>query len=163
MTIFASACSPIFLAVAWPHESIAESPSISTVIGWLVFRSFVLFIYQQNKHISITYFATPPFLYFWKQTDGSGKAPLVSQPISFLWAKPPLGRIIILWIQVMAERLFQRSLSDTAWVARFLLERSWRTVSVARCIANVSVCFIQFSKSSRLVSLWNLSAFDRFS
>ena len=112
MTIFASACSPIFLAVAWPHESIAESPSISTVIGWLVFRSFVLFIYQQNKHISITYFATPPFLYFWKQTDGSGKAPLVSQPISFLWAKPPLGRIIILWIQVMAGRLFQRSLSD---------------------------------------------------
>ena len=42
----------------------AESPSISTVIGWLVFRSFVLFIYQQNKHISITYSATPPFLYF---------------------------------------------------------------------------------------------------
>ena len=112
MTIFAPACSPIFLAVAWPHESIAERPSISTVIDWLVFRSFVLFIYQQNKHISITYFATPPFLYFRKQTDGSGKAPLVSQPISFLWAKPPLGRIIILWIQVMAGRLFQRSLSD---------------------------------------------------
>ena len=64
MTIFAPACSPIFLAVAWPHESIAESPSISTVIDWLVFRSFVLFIYQQNKHISITYSATPPFLYF---------------------------------------------------------------------------------------------------
>ena len=42
----------------------AENPSISTVIDWLVFRSFVLFIYQQNKHISITYSATPPFLYF---------------------------------------------------------------------------------------------------
>lgn len=36
----------------------------------------------------------------------------------------------------------------TAWVARFLLERSWRTVPVARCITNVSVCFIQLSKNS---------------
>ena len=37
----------------------------------------------------------------------------------------------------------------TAWVARFSLwKRSWRTVPVARCITNVSVCFIQLSKNS---------------
>ena len=36
----------------------------------------------------------------------------------------------------------------TAWVARSLLERSWRTVPVARCITNVSVCFIHLSKNS---------------
>ena len=36
----------------------------------------------------------------------------------------------------------------TAWVARSLLERSWRTVPVARCITNVSVCFIQLSKTA---------------
>ena len=36
----------------------------------------------------------------------------------------------------------------TAWVARFLWKRSWRTVPVARCITNVSVCFIQLSKNS---------------
>ncbi len=30
----------------------------------------------------------------------------------------------------------------------FLSERSWRTVPVARCITNVSVCFIQLSKNS---------------
>ena len=35
----------------------------------------------------------------------------------------------------------------TAWVARFLLKRSWRTVPVARYLTNVSVCFIQLSKS----------------
>ena len=36
----------------------------------------------------------------------------------------------------------------TAWVARSLLERSWRTVPVARCITNVSVCFIHLSKNN---------------
>src|SRR5699024_8284620 len=37
----------------------------------------------------------------------------------------------------------------TAWVARFpLWKRSWRTVPVARCITNVSVCFIHLSKNS---------------
>ena len=50
------------------------------------------------------------------------------------------------------DRSWQNDFSNsrfriTAWVARFLLERSWRTVPVARYLTNVSVCFIQLSKS----------------
>ena len=44
MQILASACSPIFLAVARPQESIADSPSISTVNGAFVSLNIVLFI-----------------------------------------------------------------------------------------------------------------------
>ena len=50
------------------------------------------------------------------------------------------------------DRSWQNDFSNsrsriTAWVARFLLKRSWRTVPVARYLTNVSVCFIQLSKS----------------
>ena len=50
------------------------------------------------------------------------------------------------------DRLWQNDFSNsrsriTAWVARFLLKRSWRTVPVAHYLTNVSVCFIQLSKS----------------
>jgi len=102
-------------------------------------------------------------VFFYKQTDGSGKAPLVSQPISFLWAKPPLGRIIILQYRSWRNDFSKGRSRITAWVARFLLERSWRTVSVARCITNVSVCFIHFSKNNRLVSLWKSVEASRLS
>ena len=59
----------------------------------------------------------------------------------------PCGRIIILQYRSWRNGFSKGRSRITAWVARFLLERSWRTVSVARCIANVSVCFIQFSKN----------------
>ncbi len=50
------------------------------------------------------------------------------------------------------DRSWQNDFSNsrsriTAWVARFLLKRSWRTVPVACYLTNVSVCFIQLSKS----------------
>ena len=52
------------------------------------------------------------------------KAPLVSQLFPFLWAEP-----------------------HHADVSLFCEDRSWRTVPVARYLTNVSVCFIQLSKS----------------
>ena len=47
----------------------------------------------------------------------------------------------------MAKRLFQQSLSDHCVGRSLSLKRSWRTVPVARYLTNVSVCFIQLSKS----------------
>ncbi len=47
----------------------------------------------------------------------------------------------------MAKHFSNSRSRITAWVARFLLKRSWRTVPVARHLTNVSVCFIQLSKS----------------
>ena len=52
------------------------------------------------------------------------KAPLVSQLFPFLWAEP-----------------------HHADVSLSCEDRSWRTVPVARYLTNVSVCFIQLSKS----------------
>ena len=60
----------------------------------------------------------------------------------------PCGRIIILQYRSWRNDFSKGRSRITAWVARFPLERSWRTVPVARCITNVSVCFIQLSKSS---------------
>ena len=88
------------------------------------------------------------FCQFQKQTDGSGKAPLVSQLIPFLWAKPHLADVSLFCEDRSWQNDFSNSRSRiTAWVARFLLKRSWRTVPVARYLTNVSVCFIQLSKS----------------
>ena len=47
----------------------------------------------------------------------------------------------------MAKRLFQQSLSDHCVGRSLSFKRSWRTVPVARYLTNVSVCFIQLSKS----------------
>ena len=126
----------------------AESPSISTVIDWLVFRSFVLFIYQQNKHISITYSATPPFLYFLSRQTALEKLRwYLNQSHSYeqnhLW-DVSLSCEYRSWLNNFSKGRSR----ITAWVARSLLERSWRTVPVARCITNVSVCFIQLSKTA---------------
>ena len=136
MTILAPACSPIFLAVAWPHESIAESPSISTVISCLACLSFVLFICWQNKHISITHSATPPLLRIFWADRRLWKAPLAFQQISFLWAKPPLGRIIILLYGSWQNDHSTSRSRITVWIARFpenplaiSRKRSWRTIS----------------------------------
>ena len=76
------------------------------------------------------------------------KAPLVSQPFPFLWAEPHHADVSLF----CEDRSWQSDFSNgrsriTAWVARFLLERSWRTVPVACYLTNVSVCFIQLSKS----------------
>ena len=76
------------------------------------------------------------------------KAPLVSQLFPFLWAEPHLADVSLF----CEDRSWQSDFSNgrsriTAWIARFLLKRSWRTVPVARYLTNVSVCFIQFSKS----------------
>ena len=59
----------------------------------------------------------------------------------------PCGRIIILWGRSWQNDFSNSRSRITAWVARFLLKRSWRTVPVARYLTNVSVCFIQLSKS----------------
>ena len=59
----------------------------------------------------------------------------------------PCGRIIILQYRSWRNGFSKGRSRITAWVARFLLERSWRTVPVARYLTNVSVCFIQLSKS----------------
>ena len=76
------------------------------------------------------------------------KAPLVSQLFPFLWAEPHHADVSLF----CEDRSWQSDFSNgrsriTAWVARFLLKRSWRTVPVARHLTNVSVCFIQLSKS----------------
>ena len=77
------------------------------------------------------------------------KAPLVSQLFPFLWAEPHHADVSLFCDSRSWQNDHSTSRSRiTAWVARFLLERSWRTVPVARCITNVSVCFIQFSKTS---------------
>ena len=76
------------------------------------------------------------------------KAPLVSQLFPFLWAKPHHADVSLFCEDRSWQNDFSNSRSRiTAWVARFLLKRSWRTVPVARYLTNVSVCFIQLSKS----------------
>ena len=77
------------------------------------------------------------------------KAPLVSQLFPFLWAEPHHADVLLFCEDRSWQNDFSNSRSRiTAWVARFLLKRSWRTVPVARYLTNVSVCFIQFSKNS---------------
>ena len=84
-----------------------------------------------------------------KQTDGFGKAPLAFQPFPFLWAEPHHAGVSLSCEYRSWRDDFSKGRSRiTAWVARFLWKRSWRTVPVARCITNVSVCFIQLSKNS---------------
>ena len=76
------------------------------------------------------------------------KAPLVSQLFPFLWAEPHHADVSLFCEDRSWQNNFSNSCSRiTAWVARFLLKRSWRTVPVARHLTNVSVCFIQLSKS----------------
>ena len=76
------------------------------------------------------------------------KAPLVSQLFPFLWAEPHHADVSLFCEDRSWQNDFSNSRSRiTAWVARFLLKRSWRTVPVARYLTNVSVCFIQLSKS----------------
>ena len=76
------------------------------------------------------------------------KAPLVSQLFPFLWAEPHHADVSLFCEDRSWQNDFSNSRSRiTAWVARFLLKRSWRTVSVALYLTNVSVCFIQLSKS----------------
>lgn len=81
------------------------------------------------------------------------KAPLVSQLFPFLWAEPHHADVSLFCEDRSWQNDFSNSRSRiTAWVARFLLKRSWRTVPVARYLTNVSVCFIQLSKNYRLSS-----------
>ena len=76
------------------------------------------------------------------------KAPLVSQLFPFLWAEPHHADVSLFCEDRSWQNDFSNSRSRiTAWVARFLLKRSWRTVPVAHYLTNVSVCFIQLSKS----------------
>lgn len=76
------------------------------------------------------------------------KALLVSQLFPFLWAEPHHADVSLFCEDRSWQNNFSNSRSRiTAWVARFLLKRSWRTVPVARHLTNVSVCFIQLSKS----------------
>ena len=76
------------------------------------------------------------------------KAPLVSQLFPFLWAEPHHADVSLFCEDRSWQNDFSNSRSRiTAWIARFLLERLWRTVSVALYLTNVSVCFIQLSKS----------------
>ena len=76
------------------------------------------------------------------------KAPLVSQLFPFLWAEPHHADVSLFCEDRSWQNNFSNSRSRiTAWVARFLLKRSWRTVPVARHLTNVSVCFIQLSKN----------------
>lgn len=76
------------------------------------------------------------------------KAPLVSQLFPFLWAEPHHADVSLFCEDRSWQNDFSNSRSRiTAWVARFLLKRSWRTVPVAHYLTNVSVCFIHLSKS----------------
>ncbi len=76
------------------------------------------------------------------------KAPLVSQLFPFLWAEPHHADVSLFCEDRSWQNDFSNSRSRiTAWVARFLLKRSWRTVPVARHLTNVSVCFIQLSRA----------------
>ena len=69
------------------------------------------------------------------------KAPLVSQLFPFLWAEPHHADVSLFCEDRSWQNDFSNSRSRiTAWVARFLLKRSWRTVPVARYLTNVSVC-----------------------
>ena len=57
------------------------------------------------------------------------KAPLVSQLFPFLWAKPHHADVSLFCEDRSWQSDFSNSRSRiTAWVTRFLLERSWRTV-----------------------------------
>ena len=61
------------------------------------------------------------------------KAPLVSQLFPFLWAEPHHADVSLSCEDRSWQNDFSNSRSRiTAWVARFLLKRSWRTVPVAR-------------------------------
>ena len=76
------------------------------------------------------------------------KAPLVFQLFPFLWAEPHHADVSLFCEDRSWQSDFSNSRSRiTAWVAHFILKRSWRTVPVARYLTNVSVCFIQLSKS----------------
>lgn len=76
------------------------------------------------------------------------KAPLVFQLFPFLWEEPHHADVSLFCEDRSWQSDFSNSRSRiTAWVARFILERSWRTVPVACYLTNVSVCFIQLSKS----------------
>ena len=67
------------------------------------------------------------------------KAPLVSQLFPFLWAEPHHADVSLFCEDRSWQNDFSNSRSRiTAWVARFLLKRSWRTVPVARYLTNVS-------------------------
>jgi len=60
------------------------------------------------------------------------KAPLVSQLFPFLWAEPHHADVSLFCEDRSWQNDFSNSRSRiTAWVARFLLKRSWRTVPVA--------------------------------
>ena len=81
------------------------------------------------------------------------KAPLVSQLFPFLWAEPHHADVSLFCEDRSWQNDFSNSRSRiTAWVARFLLERSWRTVPVACYLTNVSVCFIQLSTNHESLS-----------
>ena len=81
------------------------------------------------------------------------KAPLVSQLFPFLWAEPHHADVSLFCEDRSWQNDFSNSRSRiTAWVARFLLKRSWRTVPVARYLTNVSVCFIQLSTNHESLS-----------
>ena len=103
-----------------------------------------------DRHISIVHNLCTPFTVccFLQADRRLWKAPLVSQLFPFLWAEPHHADVSLFCEDRSWQNDFSNSRSRiTAWVARFLLKRSWRTVPVARYLTNVSVCFIQLSKS----------------
>ena len=117
-----------------------------------VFRRFFnrQSIFFPDRHISIVHNLCTPFTVccFLQADRRLWKAPLVSQLFPFLWAEPHHADVSLFCEDRSWQNDFSNSRSRiTAWVARFLLKRSWRTVPVARYLTNVSVCFIQLSKS----------------
>ena len=92
------------------------------------------------------------------------KAPLVSQLFPFLWAEPHHADVSLFCEDRSWQNDFSNSRSRiTAWVARFLLERSWRTVPVARYLTNVSVCFmlcVIFKHTAIVVGAMSLFTFS---
>ena len=90
------------------------------------------------------------------------KAPLVSQLFPFLWAEPHHADVSLFCEDRSWQNNFSNSRSRiTAWVARFLLKRSWRTVPVARHLTNVSVCFIQLSRAVAKACCFHIKAGGR--
>ena len=117
-----------------------------------VFRRFFnrQSIFFPDRHISIVHNLCTSFTvcHFLQAGRRLWKAPLVSQLFPFLWAEPHHADVSLFCEDRSWQNDFSNSRSRiTAWVARFLLKRSWRTVPVARYLTNVSVCFIQLSKS----------------
>ena len=100
-------------------------------------------------YLTLTNLCTPfTVCYFLQAGRRLWKTPLVSQLFPFLWAEPHHADVSLFCEDRSWQNDFSNSRSRiTAWVARFLLKRSWRTVPVARYLTNVSVCFIQLSKS----------------